>query len=369
MQQAKARRHDYCLTTWPFDTAPHAETYWRKGLFLIGNEPHLENFHHANRDALFFSWALRHITHPMSGIIVAHNGDVVPWVLENLRALLPQTLISKLVWTARPPRRRLDGAATPSAVQPLKRGLSNASLLDGHLSSARWSSTRWSSSHKDSHGLPPRFVCLEAAAEKLTSWPTSRADLGAVRAAAYAHCGIPTSTAEAPSERLLLVLLRGNVSLGDSARTPRQVANTAELLHFARRYASTELGGALVHATAFAGQTYCDQVRLVARARMLIGLHGQGLTNGQFMREDGVLVEIFYRGYRQVRGMHFPWTHQDSSLTRDSCACSGRSAMSLASAKRAAHAALVSNGSATSRFMSEQAVRTWLHRLPRVTAR
>ena len=32
----------------------------------------------------------------------------------------------------------------------------------------------------------------------------------------------------------------------------------------------------------------------MSRARLLVGVHGQGITNGQFMGDDGMVVELFY---------------------------------------------------------------------------
>ena len=54
LQASRVIRHDYCVNM-PFGAAPEGEALWRRGLFLLGNEPHLENFHHANRDTLFFN--------------------------------------------------------------------------------------------------------------------------------------------------------------------------------------------------------------------------------------------------------------------------------------------------------------------------
>ena len=58
LQQRKLRLHDYCLPMLAtFGHAPPESTYWWRGVALIGNELHTDNFHHFNRDALFFSRA------------------------------------------------------------------------------------------------------------------------------------------------------------------------------------------------------------------------------------------------------------------------------------------------------------------------
>ena len=45
--------------------------------------------------------------------------------------------------------------------------------------------------------------------------------------------------------------------------------------------------------TAFARLSYCEQVRLAAGAQLLVGVHGQGITNGQFLRDDAWALELF----------------------------------------------------------------------------
>ena len=72
------------------------------------------------------------------------------------------------------------------------------------------------------------------------------------------------------------------------------MANPSELAEALRRYALER--GLKLHVTAFAGMGYCEQVKLAARAAVLVGVHGQGFTNGQFMQDDGLVVELFHGG-------------------------------------------------------------------------
>ena len=44
--------------------------------------------------------------------------------------------------------------------------------------------------------------------------------------------------------------------------------------------------------------SYCEQVRLAGRSRLMVGVHGQGLSNGIFMPDDGLVVELFHGGAR-----------------------------------------------------------------------
>ena len=68
--------------------------------------------------------------------------------------------------------------------------------------------------------------------------------------------------------------------------------------------------GLTYRATAFAGLSYCDQVRLAASARVLVGVHGQGMTNGMFMGDDGLVVELFHPHWRSFDNVgHQPLYH------------------------------------------------------------
>lgn len=56
LQQRRLRPHDYCLPMAPrFSHAPPEETHWWRGVALVGNELHIDNFHHFNRGGLAVS--------------------------------------------------------------------------------------------------------------------------------------------------------------------------------------------------------------------------------------------------------------------------------------------------------------------------
>ena len=181
LQPYGAPRHDYCLRTAPHALAAVDESVWVRGRLLIANEAHIENFHHANRDSLFLHRFVRRFKDDVrvSGIAVAHAGDVADWVVEHMRAVLPPPLLRRTVWASHPRR----------PLQSKKRRLSNASLLSLgsspplslgsspplHLpmdGSAEGDSPGRESDAAARHALasrPPRYVCFDAAAEKVVA--------------------------------------------------------------------------------------------------------------------------------------------------------------------------------------------------------
>jgi hypothetical protein len=199
------------------------------------------------------------------------------------------------------------------ALQPLKASLSNRTLVPASRPTASQKHSGVASS------WPPRYVCFDSAIEKLVTDPVDRESLSWLRARAYEHCQVPavptasfsaagasssspappsssSSPSSSPPPRLVLLLLRGDQTLGDKPSTARQVANPDELRRALHRYALER--GLRLHVTAFAGMSYCEQVRLVAAAKVLVGVHGQGITNGQFMADDGLVLELFHGGAR-----------------------------------------------------------------------
>ena len=239
-------------------------------------------------DALFFSRVLARRWVPddaISHVLITDGSDIVRWSAEQLRVVLGESLLQRVVFL---PKRHASSSSRAQGErereeQQLKASLSNHSLLP-QPPSLLLARLRGGESQR-----PPRFVCFDAMVEKLVQDPVDRSDLAWMRARAYAHCGV-----EAATPRLLLLILRGEESLGDKPTTCRQVANPLELRHGLEKYASER--GLRLHATAFAGMRYCEQVRLAASAQLLVGVHGQAITNGQFMRDDGVVVELFHGG-------------------------------------------------------------------------
>ena len=119
--------------------------------------------------------------------------------------------------------------------------------------------------------------------DRLHVYPGDRAAGEALRVGAYNHCGVPAVVTQPPST--LLVEWRGN---GSSRLLPKGGELEGFLRGWARRAALTMRW---VH---FGSLRYCEQVRAVAGAATLVGLHGQGLTNSVFLRPSGLLVELFH---------------------------------------------------------------------------
>lgn len=254
-------------------------------------------------DALFFSRLLARKWLPnddITHVLITDGSDIAKWSAEHLRVVLGQPLLRRAVFL---PKRHASSSSRAQgererAEQQLKASLSNHSLLPpasplpGRLRGSGSDTQRSSDTQR-----PPRYVCFDAMIEKLVQDPADRSDLAWMRARAYAHCRVDAEAKAARgSPRLVLLILRGEESLGDKPSTCRQVANPSELRDGLGRYASER--GMRLHVTAFAGMGYCEQVRLAASAAMLVGVHGQAITNGQFMRDDGVVVELFHGGVK-----------------------------------------------------------------------
>lgn len=273
LQPQFLRRHDYCLPAARFAHASADAAVWRRGFALVANELHTENFHHFNRDMLFFARVLARGTlreTDVSHVILVDASELTEWAVEHARAVLGPTLAHRVLVM---PHRR-TGKPPPRKAQ-----LSNVTVMMAAASGVLQPPT-----------LAPKYTCFDATVEKLVTDPVDRDDLSWLRRRAYLHCGLD----EFQRPDVLLLILRGDVSLGDRATTARQVENAAELKRASSTYAAGV--GLRFMITSFGGMSYCQQVALAARSRILIGVHGQGITNGQFMQDDGLVVELFHGG-------------------------------------------------------------------------
>ena len=83
-------------------------------------------------------------------------------------------------------------------------------------------------------------------------------------------------------------------------------------------------------AVVFSELDYCGQVRAVANAKLLIGIHGQGLSNSIFLHPRAVLVELItpkaktVAGFgnqplAEVLGMHFIGARLAEGPEREEC--------------------------------------------------
>jgi hypothetical protein len=318
LQQQRVRPHDYCLPMARFAHAPANETIWH-GVALVGNERHTDNFHHFNRDMLFVARVLSRgllRRDEISHVLLPDASDLVGWAIEHARVVLGAHLLRRTVFA---PRRS-------GGLQPQKASLSPA-LITSSTSSTSTAST--ASRTADARGTDAlarvpagraRYVCFAATVEKLVTDPVDRDDLAWLRARAYTACAVPghprrssstsgdshsashrqaaadAHTAASDGRRLLLLVLRGDVRLHDRPSVARQMGNGDAVTRALDAFAASV--GLRLHTTAFAGMSYCEQVRLVASAQMMVGIHGQGLTNGQFMPDDGLVVELFHGGER-----------------------------------------------------------------------
>ena len=169
---------------------------WRPGVSLLGNELHTDNFHHFNRDMLFFARILAKRLVPVdaiSTIVLTDHSEIAEWAVHHARAVLGKELLERVVFL---PRRRPHAPSTR-----------RASLVP--------SPPPW----RNVHPLP-RHVCFETALEKLVTDPVDRADLAWLRARARGYCGMEAAPAAhpagiKPAPPLLLLLMRGHTSLGD----------------------------------------------------------------------------------------------------------------------------------------------------------
>ena len=137
--------------------------------------------------------------------------------------------------------------------------------------------------------LAPKYTCLTRRSRNLSLTLCDRDDLSWLRRRAYLHCGLD----EFQRPDVLLLILRGDVSLGDRATTARQVENAAELKRSLSTYAAGV--GLRFMITSFGGISYCQQVALAARSRILIGVHGQGMPMASSCGTMG-WVELFHGG-------------------------------------------------------------------------
>lgn len=322
-QQRRLRVHDYCLPAVRFEHAPAHETTWHRGVVVIGNERHITNFHHFNRDVLFFARVLSRGLVPMANdnllhVVIVDRSDMVDWSIEHVRAILGPAMLRRLVVLGRQ-RARLSNTSMLSSLPP------PSPLQQATSTSATAARTPLATVGK-------RYACYDAAIEKLVTWPADRDDLAWVRNRALAYCRVredeakveapPMTTtaaagrggrramnrissgdAAANTPNLLVLILRGDASLGDGSNTARQTENPIEVRSALDAYAKRV--GLTLRVTSFGGMSYCEQVRLAARARILVGVHGQGITNGQFMPDDGLVVELFHGGRRPY------WTEFD----------------------------------------------------------
>ena len=200
LQQRWLRRHDYGLPAARFDHAPPAETLWVRGLALIGNELHISNFHHFNRDSLFFARSISRLgenaSSRISQIVIVDGSDVNGWSTNHARAMLG-TLLSRTVFQPK---------SSGKALQQNKRDLSTATLLPASPSSSSSSSSGFFRNVFASNNpspAAPKYVCYESALEKLVTWPADRDDLAFVRQRAYEYCGVATAAEKKPARERL----------------------------------------------------------------------------------------------------------------------------------------------------------------------
>ena len=145
----------------------------------------------------------------VSHVILVDASELTEWAVEHARAVLGPTLAHRVLVM---PHRR-TGKPPPRKAQ-----LSNVTVMMAAASGVLQPPT-----------LAPKYTCFDATVEKLVTDPVDRDDLSWLRRRAYLHCGLD----EFQRPDVLLLILRGDVSLGDRATTARQVENAAELK---RRY-------------------------------------------------------------------------------------------------------------------------------------
>lgn len=137
--------------------------------------------------------------------------------------------------------------------------------------------------------FPSRHVCFEAVAHKYNIYPMDGADHAAMRAKAYAYCRID------PSRKPRTLLIESRAHDPWERTVPRRIVNLEQLRRDLSRVAQ-ELN-LTVRAATFGDLDYCGQAHVVAGSAILVGVHGQGLSNTIFQRPGALTVELFHPWY------------------------------------------------------------------------
>ena len=218
---------------------------------LFATERHSSNLNHFNRDVLFWHRVVRRWPTLVARLLARDLDALAEWSASHLRATVPRELVDGLLWSHDPKHQSGAGVAR-------KRNVSSA--------------------------LVPatRYVCFEAIGEKVDIYTGDWDDRAALRASALHYCELPAD--EAPAELVLEVR-------GEANTTTRRVANRRQLSSFLSAVARASC--LTFREVVFSALDYCGQVAAVARARILVGIHGQGLSNSIFLHPDALLVELF----------------------------------------------------------------------------
>ena len=181
------------------------------------------------------------------------------WAFSHAKAIVPERLISGVLWN-------VDGAHRTKLRPGSRQVLSAAPVLP-----------------------PTRFVCFEAMLQKTLDYPNDALDIAFIRAKAYQTCGVASESEADPAYVLL-------ETRGTAPTTTRRIANfepTRELLlAYAHRFSMP------LEVRQFSSQlSYCDQVKIAAKARVFFGVHGMAQENAIFMRPGSMLIELFHRSY------------------------------------------------------------------------
>ena len=267
------QRHDYCFAPKEHASAPANDTTWLRGLTLFATERHSSNLNHFNRDVLFWHRVVRRWPDAVTRLVARDSDPLADWSAGHLSAVLPPRLVESLLWSHDP--KHLSGIGVAR-----KRNISSTVAPNS------------------------KYVCFEAIGEKVDIYSGDRDDRTALRASALRYCKLPAE--EPPGELVLEVR-------GETNTTTRRVVNRRQLSNFLSGVARAAC--LTYREVIFSALNYCGQVAAVARARILVGIHGQGLSNSIFLHPDALLVELFAPNLGPVGGGSAALGHQPLALS------------------------------------------------------
>ena len=243
---------------------PPEETAWLGGITLTASESHVSNFHHWARDMLFWGRIMRLGYVPVQRLLASNRETPIAWAMAHTQALVPTRLVHGMLWN-------MDGSswARMPSVTRAKREVSQAAVLP-----------------------VKRYLCFEAMLQKTHDYANDALDVAYIRSQAYAACGVKADAQSAPPYVLL-------ETRGDTTNITRRIANLDATRALLTEFAEG-LGLALEVRQFTSRMSYCDQVRLAARAKLFVGVHGQAQENAIFMRPGALLMELFHTSYRDA---------------------------------------------------------------------
>lgn len=296
-------------------------TRWFRGLTLLMAEKHSTNLNHFNRDIVAMLHVHSVLRVPIERMVALDTmrgpTQIRGWPLEHLRAQLPHALLQTLIGLAadsKPKHQQPPTGVPPVSIYDLAREALAADTRTGSGGS-RAPAARAKA--------PPVQLCFEAVAQKFSRYSADQRAFDVLRERAYAYCHV---SPHRETQYILFEVRTHEPYWRGTVNGSRAVSNLAEvrgaLERVAARFAKDSKKLAVRFAT-FGDLDYCGQVHLAAGARVMIGVHGQALSNSIFLRRNAALIELFHRSFRLgqdtghlpialAANMHYAAGHVDS---------------------------------------------------------